>query len=214
MLSVDETLDRISRSGQAVFATDGADRIVLWNKGCEALLERPARSVLGKRCHEVMCGNDANGNLYCHRSCPVAYQAREQRERPVKPFELTVNTGSGQPRTVSSSVYAIPDYHPALTRLVHVLRPAEDRVGVEEADPGSLERIAPASDASSRLSVLTAREKEILRCLVRGSATTAIARQLSIACVTVRNHVQSVLQKLNVHSKLEAVAVANKLQFV
>ena len=66
--------------------------------------------------------------------------------------------------------------------------------------------------ARSELAVLTVREKEILRCLVRGSATAAIAKQLGIARVTVRNHVQSVLQKLNVHSKLEAVVLASRLQ--
>ena len=33
-----ETLERISRSGQAVFAIDSADRIILWNKKCEDLL--------------------------------------------------------------------------------------------------------------------------------------------------------------------------------
>ena len=212
MLSVDKTLDRISRSGQAVFATDGADRIVLWNKGCEALLGKTARSVLGKRCYEVMCGRDTNGNLYCHRSCPVAYQARELKDQPVRPFELNVKTGEGKQRTVSSSMFAIPDCHPALTKVVHVLRPAEVRAGAEEPKPESPEWSALAMDAGNELAALTVREKEILRCLVRGSATAAIAKQLGIARVTVRNHVQSVLQKLNVHSKLEAVVLANRLK--
>lgn len=83
-----------------MFATDGADRIVLWNKGCEALLGKTARSVLGKRCDEGVGG----------------------RRR----------------------------------------RPSRSRLG--------------------------------------------------IARVTVRNHVQSILQELNVHSKLEAVVLANRLQ--
>ena len=59
-----ETLDRISRSGEAVFAIDSSDRVVLWNKKCEDLLERPAKSVLGKRCDEVIGGRDAQGNVY------------------------------------------------------------------------------------------------------------------------------------------------------
>ena len=76
MEAFDETLDRISRSGEAVFAVDGANRIILWNKACESLVGRPARHVLGKRCHEVVGGRDSNGNIYCHASCPVAHQAR------------------------------------------------------------------------------------------------------------------------------------------
>ncbi len=58
-----ETFDRIARSSEATFATDSGDRIILWNKTCEALLERPARSVLGKRCYEVIGGLDIHGNM-------------------------------------------------------------------------------------------------------------------------------------------------------
>ena len=57
---------------------------------------------------------------------------------------------------------------------------------------------------------LTAREKQILRCLAEGLATPDIARRLSISRVTVRNHVQNVLQKLDVHNKLAAVAFAHQ----
>ena len=55
---------------------------------------------------------------------------------------------------------------------------------------------------------LTAREKEILRSLAEGLSTAAIARKLFIAPVTVRNHVQNLLHKLDVHSKLAAVVYA------
>lgn len=214
MASADETLDRISRSGQAVFATDGADRIVLWNKTCEALIGMTARNVLGKRCYEVMGGRDMNGNLYCHRSCPVAHQARELKEQPVKPFDLMVKTGDGNERKLSNTLFAVPAYHPALTKLVHVLRPAANPGHAETPRPESVEPLMLATDACGEAVALTAREKEILRCLVRGWGTAAIAKQLCIARVTVRNHVQNILQKLAVHSKLEAVVLAHRLQLV
>ena len=98
-----ETLDRVAHSGEAVFATDGADRIILWNKECEALLGFPSRRVIGKPCYEVMCGRDASDNVYCHRNCAVAFQAREKKEDPVRRFPLTVKTGDGKLRRVSSS---------------------------------------------------------------------------------------------------------------
>ena len=128
----------------------------------------------------------------------------------MKPFELSVKTGGNQQRTVSSTLFTIPDYHPALTRLVHVLRPAADRAD-STSMPESPATPLPRLDGRGEAAGLTVREKEILGCLVRGLATTAIAKQLRIARVTVRNHVQGVLQKLNVHSKLEAVALANRL---
>src|SRR5262252_9965141 len=90
--SPSETLDRIARSGEAVFAIDSADRIILWNKKCEELLGKPARAVLGKRCYDVMAGRDENGNIYCYRNCPVVYQAREKPEDPARRFQLSVET--------------------------------------------------------------------------------------------------------------------------
>jgi DNA-binding NarL/FixJ family response regulator len=61
---------------------------------------------------------------------------------------------------------------------------------------------------------LTTREKEILRCLAEGLATSAIAEKLFISPVTVRNHVQSILQKLDVHTKLAAVVFAYRHQLI
>jgi DNA-binding CsgD family transcriptional regulator len=208
MEAFDETLDRIARGGEAVFAVDGSNRIILWNKACEDLIGRPARHVLGKRCHEVVGGRDSNGNLYCHASCPVAHQARDRRDDPVRRFELDVAAGDGSRRTVSTSMFAIPSYHPALTTVVHVLRPAA-RPASAAAPAGEREPLAPLT-ARGESVALTPREKEILGCLAGGQTTVAIAKALSIARVTVRNHVQSILQKLNVHSKLAAVVAARR----
>src|SRR5215470_5454691 len=117
-----EALDRIARSGEAVFAIDPSDRIILWNKKCEELLGRPAKSVLGKRCYDVMGGRDESGNIYCYRNCPVAFQAREKPADPVHRFPLSVQSPSGAPQWIEVSMFAIPSYHPALSTVVHVLR--------------------------------------------------------------------------------------------
>jgi DNA-binding NarL/FixJ family response regulator len=55
---------------------------------------------------------------------------------------------------------------------------------------------------------LTTREIDVLRLLAVGRTTPAIATELFISGHTVRNHVSSILSKLDAHSKLEAVAVA------
>ena len=53
---------------------------------------------------------------------------------------------------------------------------------------------------------LTTREREILRFLAFGMGTSAIAKELAISPATVRNHAQRILAKLQVHSRLAAVA--------
>jgi DNA-binding NarL/FixJ family response regulator len=58
------------------------------------------------------------------------------------------------------------------------------------------------------LAGMTAREREILQCLVDGLSRTEIAGRLYLSVNTVRTHTQNLFGKLGVHSVLEAVAVA------
>jgi len=53
---------------------------------------------------------------------------------------------------------------------------------------------------------LTPRELEVLRELALGHDNELVAKTLKMSPNTVRTHVQNILSKLNVHSKLEAVS--------
>lgn len=66
----------------------------------------------------------------------------------------------------------------------------------------------PLNSWEERLSGLTAREREVLACMVAGMNRNAIGEALFVSPNTVRTHTQRVLAKLGVHSSLEAVAVA------
>jgi DNA-binding NarL/FixJ family response regulator len=55
---------------------------------------------------------------------------------------------------------------------------------------------------------LRPRELEVLRLLAAGAPNKTLATELHLSLNTVRNHVQSILYKLDAHSKLEAVATA------
>lgn len=55
---------------------------------------------------------------------------------------------------------------------------------------------------------LTPKELQVLTELVLGHANEAVARSLNMSPNTVRTHVQNILAKLHVHSKLEAVSFA------
>lgn len=81
------------------------------------------------------------------------------------------------------------------------------------ADPdvlrGSL-RPAPAELDEVQLSAqfLTSREREVLSRLVQGASTTELAEAMGVGPATIRTHVQAVLSKLGVRSRLEAVTLA------
>jgi DNA-binding NarL/FixJ family response regulator len=60
---------------------------------------------------------------------------------------------------------------------------------------------------------LTARERQVLRLLVEGASNKEMARRLAIRSNTVRTHVQNLLGKLRVHTRLEAVTLAMRAGF-
>jgi two-component system nitrate/nitrite response regulator NarL len=55
---------------------------------------------------------------------------------------------------------------------------------------------------------LTPRENEILSCLAQGRSAGEIAEMLNISPLTVRTHIRNLIEKLGVHSRLEAVTYA------
>ncbi|HUF58986.1 MAG TPA: response regulator transcription factor [Actinomycetota bacterium] len=63
-------------------------------------------------------------------------------------------------------------------------------------------------DVALMASQLTPREREVLTLLVRGADGRRAAATLGISLNTVRTHVQSILTKLQVHSRLEAATFA------
>lgn len=56
--------------------------------------------------------------------------------------------------------------------------------------------------------VLTARELEVLKLVARGLSNREVAEGLFISENTVKNHVRNILEKLHLHSRMEAVMYA------
>jgi PAS domain S-box-containing protein len=61
---------------------------------------------------------------------------------------------------------------------------------------------------------LTPRQSEVLRLLEHGRSTEQIAEELHLSIETVRNHIRAMFRALDVHSRLEAVAVARREHLV
>jgi DNA-binding NarL/FixJ family response regulator len=80
--------------------------------------------------------------------------------------------------------------------------------------PQLFRRLLDLSERSSDspLNRLSPREREVLALLGRGWNNARIGRELFISPHTVRTHVQNILQKLEMHSKLEAATFAMQRQ--
>ena len=84
--------------------------------------------------------------------------------------------------------------------------------------PAVLSRMLPAvlpaangTTSENRLHLLTDREREVLALMVDGLPNAAIAEHLHLSIHTVRTHVHNLQKKLNVHSKLAAIAFAHRM---
>jgi two-component system nitrate/nitrite response regulator NarL len=69
-------------------------------------------------------------------------------------------------------------------------------------------------EAHQAIAQLTPREKEVLQALAEGLESKQIAERLHISVLTERNHVMSILTKLGVHSRLQAVVFALRFDIV
>ncbi len=80
---------------------------------------------------------------------------------------------------------------------------------VVEVKPSRREWLSDDEESARVLSVtLTDREREVLALLVEGASGPEMARRLSVSPHTVRTHVQNVMSKLQVHSRVEAASFA------
>ncbi|SMC28411.1 two component transcriptional regulator, LuxR family [Andreprevotia lacus DSM 23236] len=66
----------------------------------------------------------------------------------------------------------------------------------------------PAASPAGERDRLTPREREIVQCLARGESNKEIARNLDVAESTVKIHVQNILKKLNLNSRVQVAVYA------
>ena len=183
---------------------DGA--ITSWNRGAEKLFALPAESALGRKCHKVMAGCDLFGNDYCCAEC--ASWRMTESDRLVHPYRLTVKESGGRSMTLRVSILAVRS--PEGTQLVHLL----DVVFGAGVFAVVSDEYDEENDWGWPCSILTRRELQVLRHMAVGYSTDQIARQLLISSTSVRNYVSRCLQKLEAHSRVEAVAAARRLDLV
>jgi len=74
--------------------------------------------------------------------------------------------------------------------------------------------VGSSLDSSTVAPNLTARELDVLRCLVQGQTTTQISESLFVSNNTVKTHVRKILDKLKASNRTEAVSKAIQLGIV
>jgi PAS domain S-box-containing protein len=186
MAALGQTLAR-AVDGAFAIAPDG--RLVIWNWMAEKILGWTTKDMIGRLADEALAGGRERWRHWRGIGDGV--------ER----FEMEAQTKSGQSIWLDVGVVELPMSDSIVMR-VYVFRDGSTTKALVDA----LQSLrAPASAAGSRSS-LTKREVEVLRLMTTGANTKSLAIRLRLSPATVRNHVQHILEKLGVHSRLEAVA--------
>ena len=209
-------LDLLAQSETPALATDGQGHVVFWNRAAEGVFGRTSNQVLGRCCYDVMGGRDVFGNRFCHENCAVLCMTRKGES--VRSFEMAVQNAP-RPEQLSVTVMRLPGSDPGQVTLVHLMQPIDgqgrlaralEQLGAREQSrpPAPVETDVSGPVALAKAPPLTEREREILRLVAAGRQNKEIAQELGISLATARNHVHNILEKLEVHSKLEAVLLA------
>jgi DNA-binding NarL/FixJ family response regulator len=143
------------------------------------------------------------------------------RIRTIAPAcQIVVLSGDSDPGALSSALAAGVHGFVHTSRGLDVLLSALDRLlEGEMIIEASISRGRPAGTGEEQrvrklATYLTPREQECLAMVVSGLDTAAMSRRLGVSRTTIRSHVQSMLMKLDVHSRLEAAALAVQHQLV
>jgi len=212
----------LSKTTDGAFVINEQHQIIFWNQAAQAILGYTAEEAANCQCYEVLGGRDDQGRTLCQRYCRIAISALQGKTLPnMDVYALTV---SGEGRWINVTTFAIPTGKQNLEHvIVHLFRDATQKKSNErfiqeivsatrdrlhENDGPSFLSPPAAGPAKPELDKLTLREQQVLQSLAHGLGTDEIASMLSISSATTRNHIQSILGKLSVHSRLEAVAYA------
>jgi DNA-binding NarL/FixJ family response regulator len=144
--------------------------------------------------------------------------ARVKTGQPVETFNTLAQTKSGELHWINVSILALetPGEEDSLA-VLHLFRDASDLKRREQFARQVLHLVetmhqqparSTTADASRWSESLTAREMEVLQLLAQGFSTQQIVQALSISRSTTRNHIQNIYQKLEIHTRAQAVAYA------
>jgi DNA-binding CsgD family transcriptional regulator len=212
----------MARAVEGVFAIDGEQRVIFWNQACEKMTGISASDALGDHCHDVLKGRDTHGRPLCRSNCPLC--ALSMGGPPPAQLPMRFTHPDGMTLQFNVGTMLIPSAaHQNQWNVVHVMRRGRE-CGAAEGQyggDGELDETRSGASAGARTthnplaaSLLTSREREILSLLTEGAGVVPMSERLHISATTVRNHIQRLMVKLDVHSRVEAVAYAHRHRLI
>ena len=200
--------EALARSPEGALAVGRDGRIVAWNRAAEAITGYPAAQAIGRTCSDLFAQDARKG--VCDPGCPLTALGAET----LKTVDVPTRTRAGRRIWLNMTAVAVPlDGADAVA--VHLLRDVtatRELLALMQQGRGQQDDSGAAAPAGHV--TLTRRELQVLSLVGQGLGTAAAAERLDISPMTIRNHVQNILGKLGVHSRLQAVAYAMRHQLL
>jgi PAS domain S-box-containing protein len=208
----------LSSTNDGAFVVDARHRIIFWNQAAESVLGYTAEEVTGLQCYEILGGRDEQGRTLCQHFCRVVVQAERGDVLPNRDVYIRTTTGEGRWVNVTTFAYPVADKTIG-QMIVHLFRDVTESKDFQHFANHVLVALArlrqnggyqtlSSTPTKTQRGELTAREWQVLGLMAQGQGTGEIAHSMTISPSTVRNHVQNILSKFGVHSRLEAIAYA------
>lgn len=205
-------------TADAAFAVSLDCQFLVWGSRAQELFGFSPPEVLGKYCYDLLPARDESGQCLCCVNCPMVTAARYGYSIP--PSEAQILAKGNRPVWVRVSPIVLRAPHGAicavlvlasdLSRYKHtqqVVRWMASRLDGNGVLPGP-----SPSDGAAMLRAcfpdLTRRESEVLWEAIGGEDYQRIAATLRVQPTTVRNYLQRILEKLQVHSLKRAILKA------
>lgn len=196
-------IEWFARVAVPVCVVNSTQHIVAWNNAAEDYFDLDAEGVLGREWHSVI---HTTGTFGCCALCRArsALLAGDL----VAPVEVDVSVDGYHQRVTMLPVPLGFDVDQTIgfmimavgSVLVPAVAPVKTPIPINS-------RVRHLSD-DRIVENLTAREREVLACVIEGFDARTIAETIGITHATARNYVQRILTKLGARNKAEAVNVA------
>jgi PAS domain S-box-containing protein len=193
-------------SAEAILLMDPEGEILFANPSAKKLLGGKKRRLEGKTCYEILKGLDSQGNLFCSPECPVIKMAKQNKL--AQNFELQTTRPNGKNLWLNvTTLLESKTIRRGDSRIVHIIRPIAVPQIVSNLQKSVILKL---NQLSVKGLPLTPRQTEVLEDITQGLVAKQIAQKRNISLSTARCHIQNVLRKLGVHSKLEALTMVLK----
>jgi len=222
MNGMNQFFQALSKTDDGAFIINEQRQIIFWNQAAQKILDYTADEANGRPCYEILSGRDEQGHIMCQHYCQMTTRVLQDDSFPN--MDICALAKNGDSCWINMTTFALPtDDQSSGFVIVHLFRDITQNKSNEKfvdeivaatrdlrnKNRGASFELTPlAPSFTPGFDPLTPRERQILLLLVQGLSTEEMTSILHISPATIRNHIQSILSKLNVHSRLEAVAYA------